>query len=67
VLPVVQCEEFEIEVTPAPPATGAASRVAPKPDRNRRKYLGLCENCESRETCGFPRPDGGVWHCEEYQ
>lgn len=27
---------------------------------------GLCVNCENRETCVFPKPLGGVWHCEEY-
>jgi len=29
--------------------------------------LGLCRNCIHRETCSFPRPESGVWHCEEYQ
>lgn len=28
---------------------------------------GLCVNCENRETCNFPKPEGGVWHCEEYK
>jgi len=27
---------------------------------------GLCVNCAKREGCNLPRPDGGVWHCEEY-
>ncbi len=27
---------------------------------------GLCSNCENRKTCVFPKPEGGVWHCEEY-
>jgi hypothetical protein len=31
------------------------------------KYKGLCANCEIRETCEFPKSEGGVWHCEEYQ
>jgi NADH-quinone oxidoreductase subunit E len=26
----------------------------------------LCGSCESRESCGFARPEGGVWHCEGY-
>ena len=29
-------------------------------------YSGLCVTCEHRETCVFPRPLGGVWHCEEF-
>jgi len=28
---------------------------------------GLCSNCEGASTCHFPRPAGGVWHCEEYR
>jgi (2Fe-2S) ferredoxin len=28
---------------------------------------GICINCENRHTCKFIRPDGGVWHCEEYR
>jgi NADH-quinone oxidoreductase subunit E len=28
---------------------------------------GLCVNCENRHTCEFMKPDGGVWHCEEYR
>jgi NADH-quinone oxidoreductase subunit E len=30
------------------------------------KYKGLCLNCANRETCTFPKPEGGVWHCDEY-
>jgi hypothetical protein len=26
---------------------------------------GLCLNCENREDCTYPKPPGGVWHCEE--
>jgi hypothetical protein len=28
---------------------------------------GLCSICEGREVCAFPKPEGGVWHCEEYR
>jgi hypothetical protein len=27
---------------------------------------GLCATCDVRETCAFPKPAEGVWHCEEY-
>jgi hypothetical protein len=30
-------------------------------------YLGLCANCENRDNCQLPKPDAGVWHCEEYE
>lgn len=31
------------------------------------EYKGLCANCVHRETCVLHRPEGGVWHCEEYE
>lgn len=27
---------------------------------------GLCVNCANREVCRHPKPEGGVWHCEEF-
>ena len=27
---------------------------------------GLCATCLYRDSCDFPKPDGGVWQCEEY-
>ncbi|MFC1733170.1 NAD(P)H-dependent oxidoreductase subunit E [candidate division KSB1 bacterium] len=27
----------------------------------------ICINCENRLTCKFIKPEGGVWHCEEYK
>ena len=29
-------------------------------------YKGLCVNCAKRDTCLFPRSEGGVWHCGDY-
>jgi hypothetical protein len=31
------------------------------------RLAGLCVNCEHRDECTFPKPEGGVWHCEEYR
>lgn len=30
------------------------------------KTLGLCSNCAHYPGCSFPKPEGGVWHCEDY-
>ena len=68
--PVVQCEEFEIEgkidvgvhkepVSSKPPAE--------KEHDDGGALLGLCSNCDLRSTCTFPKPEAGVWHCEEYE
>ena len=71
--PVVECEEYApdgrtfseiVEVT-APTPTKKASLVVKKTEEE-AVVEGLCETCAYRETCTFPRPEGGVWHCEEY-
>lgn len=31
------------------------------------QFKGLCANCEKRHFCQFPKSEGGVWHCEEYE
>ncbi len=69
--PILQCEEYECS-QPEPGknpkkelGTQRESRVAMEEDTS--KYMGLCVNCELRKTCTFPMPEGGVWHCEEYE
>ena len=66
--PAFYCEEFEIDTCPS------VEKEKPLPtasvdaeERDSGKFIGLCRNCENRQTCAFPRPEGGVWHCEEYQ
>ena len=65
--PIYFCEEFEAF---APATTTGAETRAPDEPSNRQinsEYKGLCVNCEHRETCQMPKPEGGVWHCEEYR
>ncbi len=67
--PVLQCEEFEgFE----PRAKGSeASEVpdapSPGPDPIQAEVKGLCISCANRCTCAFPKPAGGIWHCEEFR
>ncbi len=28
---------------------------------------GLCKTCAVRTECKYPKPESGVWHCDEYQ
>jgi hypothetical protein len=28
---------------------------------------GLCRNCARLDDCTYPKPEGGVWHCNEYE
>jgi len=62
--PVIFCEEFEIEETPSRPSRKRAPEAAEAETTGSLK--GLCMNCAHRKTCRLPKPEGGVWHCEEY-
>jgi hypothetical protein len=64
---VLYCNEFDNgvrqntrTVTPARPAPYPAVTETPP-------LAGLCANCELRESCTYPKPPGGVWHCNEYR
>ncbi len=37
----------------------------PMPVR-KNKLKGLCGNCDYADTCIYPKPVTGVWHCNEY-
>ena len=67
--PVLFCEMFD--------NTSPVSEKEPQGERSKAQQgeteqiqsatlKGLCVNCENRETCTFPKPEEGVWHCEEY-
>ena len=34
---------------------------------NKMEYTGICVNCIHRDTCTFPKSEGGRTHCEEYE
>ena len=69
--PSFYCEEFEVAACPPVETTKKAKSVAGKPinvkDEDSGKLTGLCSNCDNRRTCTFPKPEGGIWHCEEYR
>ena len=45
----------------------AASRREGVDDERPARVRGLCATCIHQATCTFPKPLGGVWHCEEYE
>ena len=75
--PVLQCEEFDgysaspLKVVPKPfPSTAIpppSPLISNSEEENSNRLRGLCTLCECRETCTYPKPEGGVWHCEEYR
>lgn len=60
-LVVHECENYDGSATS--PERPAPTRT--EPDYGQLK--GLCMNCADRDTCRFPKPEGGVWHCPEYR
>ena len=66
---IQQCEEFDGYAPP--PKRDAGEKTprpeAPSPSPKGAGQMGLCVNCEYRDTCVLPRPEGGVWHCNEYR
>jgi hypothetical protein len=68
--PLLECAEFE--GFPSAPSSFPKANVPPVDSpkgsaREKVKLKGLCKDCENRRTCTFPKSEGGVWHCEEYQ
>jgi len=65
--PIFFCEEFDVFVPV--PASERARAVPMQPTRRQstNEPTGLCMNCDDAETCTLPKPEGGVWHCEEYR
>ncbi len=67
---VWQCEEYGGYENPSRIVTRKHIRslvqkqVSVNNDSNH--YKGLCVTCAYRETCTYQKPEGGVWHCEEY-
>jgi hypothetical protein len=68
--PVRSCDEFEGADAPRSdhiPRMVAASIFPPGDafDKGTTEMKGLCVQCARRHTCTYPKPVGGVWHCDE--
>jgi hypothetical protein len=69
-VPAFYCEEFEIDTTTSIMSPGKGQPLATGSDafnEDSKKFIGLCSDCEGRKNCTFPKPEGGIWCCEEYQ
>ena len=72
--PDLQCEEFDgllrspLKMVPRTKIVpGRPHKASVVMNNTAGSFHGLCGLCEIHETCTFPKPEGGVWHCEEYQ
>lgn len=65
--PIFFCEEFEVLGAVQVPEPDRAEAEPPVDTPRADRPLGLCANCDLVDSCRLPRPEGGVWHCEEYR
>jgi hypothetical protein len=64
---VLQCELYECCSSVKPELVGAGeSSTTTNEDPMSVHFMGLCSNCDNRSDCKLPKPQAGVWHCEEY-
>jgi hypothetical protein len=71
--PALFCELFDDFVSLALDAARGSASAAPafaaSPGSAGSALLpaGLCMNCEHSRNCTHLRPEGGTWHCEDYE
>lgn len=68
--PVRSCDEFEgadgprFDHTPRTVAPSIFPSISAA-EKGATEMKGLCVQCARRHTCAYPKPAGGVWHCDE--
>jgi hypothetical protein len=64
---IYHCDEWKGTVeTPRKKAARPRRGGEVRGERTGAKLIGLCRDCGKLKACTFTRPEGGVWHCEEY-
>jgi len=64
--PILFCEEFELDKQAKLKMVHHKEAVKTDNETAAQEFKGICGNCEKRMTCTYPKPEGGIWHCEEY-
>ena len=66
--PKLYCEQFDVETPPPAPWEDADPPARPRGANANAdgEVRGLCCNCENRGHCKITKPEGDIWHCEEY-
>ena len=59
------CSEIEPDIVVVSSEPVTTSEVVTS-EQNGCTYLGLCVNCDNRESCCHTAHAGGIWYCEEY-
>ncbi len=63
---ILHCEEYEISDEDTAAQQDKAQENPAHAVEPKNKARGLCATCENFETCSYNKPEGGVWHCEDY-
>jgi hypothetical protein len=69
VAPKMFCEHFDVErPTPNPWEKDVDEQwLASEIQSENGAHRGLCANCANRHHCSIAKPEGDIWHCEEYR
>jgi hypothetical protein len=65
--PIFFCEAFVVFGAEPAPESDRSAEAKPRETWSANGHIGLCVNCDNVRTCVMPKPEGGVWHCEEYR
>jgi hypothetical protein len=65
-VPVLECDDMSPLVIAIAPTTGIEPVHAAKPPA-RHEAKGLCATCDRFVNCTYPKLEGGVWHCDEFE
>ncbi len=63
--PVRSCDEFDPLPDVHPPPLVSRRSFPEEMPNTEEAFIGLCKHCTRRSTCHYPKPLGGVWHCDE--
>jgi len=63
---IFHCEEFDSGL-PETTAKPNIEVVGVQESVEVAQLKGLCRNCAKNANCMFPKTEGGIWHCEEYE
>ena len=70
---VTKCDDFKLDLTAVRKLNPFADVGTGNPDEGcsansepAGRSMGLCLFCSKRKMCQLPRPEGGIWHCEDF-
>jgi hypothetical protein len=66
--PVIACEMYECGFSSKSRLSLVKGKLAAAVDALAEEDypMGLCANCDNLKVCQMPKPQSGVWNCEEY-